>query len=392
MTRKTASTWTAALLGLVVAACGDDGSTSASGGFGQPTSASAGSATQATDDGSGGTTEGTSQGSDPTAAPTTSTTTSGSTTDATSVSSDSAPKLDVGAEETGFETDSGVSDEGCVAVDLLFVIDNSVSMGAYQNALSLAFPAFADAIVDSLPPGTNLHVGVTSTTMGKSNIGSTTNCKATGANMQPQEAFYETPDLGNNGMNGAQGRLYQPANGPTFFTIDTDAGPAEIDALKSWFAQAAKIGEGGSQIEMATAAAGWVADPANAATNAGFVRDAGAVLALFFLQDEPDQTPWTIDGQPGGLVMLDKLAAAKSECGGAQCIIGGGFVNTQCLGQVPLGDLLGNLGAPAVVDQLPAKALAENSPELAAQQMSQLLSETLANVIAQKCDEIAPPK
>ncbi|HEY8376318.1 MAG TPA: hypothetical protein VIK91_07515 [Nannocystis sp.] len=305
----------------------------------------------------------------------------------------SLPKLDVGSPDTGFETsDSGGTAEGCTAVDLLFVIDNSVSMGRYQNALSLAFPAFADAIVESLPPGTSLHVGVTSTTMGDSNLGATTNCKATGDGMEPQEFFYETPDVVNNGMNGAQGRLYKPGNGPYYYTINTDAGPAEIDGLKAWFAQAAKIGEGGSQIEMSAAAAGWVADPANAATNAGFIRDAGAVLALFIVQDEPDQTPWTIDGKPGGLAMLDKLAAAKATCGGAECMIGGGFVNMNCLAMVPLGDLLNNLGAPPVIAALPDKKLADDFPEQAAEEMNQLLRDTLAGVIAQKCDEIPPPE
>src|SRR5690606_21182194 len=159
---------------------------------------------------------------------------------------------------------------------------------------------------------------------------------ATGDGQQPQEFFYQTPDMGNNGMNGAQGRLYKPGNLPTYYELDTDAGPADIDGLKAWFAQAAKIGEGGSQIEMSAAAAGWAADPANAATNGGFIRDAGAVFALFILQDEPDQTPWTIDGQPGGLAMLQKLEAAKVVCGGAECMIGGGFVNTNCMNQVPL--------------------------------------------------------
>lgn len=304
---------------------------------------------------------------------------------------DSPPVLDVGNDDGFDTTDTGPSADGCTAVDLLFVIDNSVSMGDYQNALSLAFPGFADAIVETLPPGTNLHVGVTSTTMGYSSSGSTQNCVATGDGMQPQEFFYETPDQTNNNLNGAQGRLFKPANGPAFYSIDTDASPAELDGLKAWFADAAKIGEGGSQIEMSAAAAGWVVDPANAATNAGFVRDEGAVLAIFLLQDEADQTPVTIDGQPGGQLLQAKLAAAKQGCGGAECIIGGGFANLNCLDEVPLGDLMTGLGAPATLQELPDEDLAEDSPELAAEEMNQLLRDTLAGIIKEKCEEILPP-
>lgn len=395
MASRTSSITTALLVAVAVAGCGDDGSSSGSATIGQPTGASAGTVTITTGDTASGTTQGSNSNSDSNTSPTDGTSTGatdGATGQPTGGTTGGGPKLDVGSPDTGFETsDTEGAANGCTAVDLLFVIDNSVSMGDYQNALSLAFPAFADAIVDSLPPGTSLHVGVTSTTMGDSNSGSTSNCKATGDNMQPQDFFYQTPDMSNNGINGAQGRLYKPGNGAYYYSIDTDAGPAEIDGLKAWFAQAATIGEGGSQIEMAAAAAGWVADPANAATNAGFVRDAGAVLALFFLQDEADQTPWTIDGQPGGLAMVDKLTAAKNVCGGAECIIGGGFVNLNCLDQVPLGDLLNNLGAAPVIEELPDENLAEDFPEMAAEQMNELLRDTLAGVIAKKCDEIRPP-
>ncbi len=373
-----------------LAGCGDDASTSAS----ATATTTQGPITSATMSGAS-TGPGATDSGDATATPT-STTTSTPTTGTsepvdTGTMGDSSPVLDIGSPDSGFETTDTSAASGCVAVDLVFVIDNSVSMGDYQNALALAFPAFADAIVETLPPGTNLHVGVTSTTMGHSNSGSTSNCVATGDNDQPQDFFYQTSASQPSMTNGAQGRLYKPANGPYFYDINTDAGPAELEGLKSWFAQAAKIGESGSQIEMSSAAAGWVVDPANAASNAGFLRDEGAVLALFFLQDEADQTPATIDGEPGGAAMLAKLAAAKAGCGGAQCIIGGGFVNTGCLGKVALGGLLDGIGATGNVQELPDEDLAEDSPEVAAEQMNQLLRDTLAAVVAQKCDEIQPP-
>lgn len=310
---------------------------------------------------------------------------------------DSGIKLDVGpGGDAGGGPCVGEGCEGCTYVDLLFVIDNSGSMGSYQQALGLAFPAFAQTLVDALPPGTNVHVGVTSTEMGYSSSGSTsvTNgmCTFIGENGQPNDAFYVTPDQTNTGRNGAQGRLYDPGGGQYYFDFDTDGGPAAITALEQWFQQAANIGEGGSNIEMLTAPVGWVADPANAATNAGFIRDKGAVLVLFFMQDEPDQTPMTIDGKPGGPAMLERIVAAKQQCGGTQCIIAGGFLNEQACsaqGNLPIDDLLAGLNE-VHVQPLPNQIVAKNDPQGAAQEMNQLLGTTLAEVIATTCESIPP--
>jgi hypothetical protein len=298
------------------------------------------------------------------------------------------PKLDVGP--GGSE---GIGDEGgacmgeacsCTAVDLLFVIDNSTSMNDYQVALGAAFPSFADAIIAALPPGTSLHVGVTSTELGYSNAGSTTNCVATG-NGLPQEEFYTTPDVSDSGKNGAQGRLFV-ADGMPYFEIDTDAPPAEVQALRDWFAAASHIGEGGSNVEMASGAAGWAMDPSNAATNAGFIRDEGAVLVIFFLQDEPDQTD-----APGmtmaetGLAMLDKIAAAKPGCGGLDCVVAGGFVQQGCLAENALGAVFDGLPNPPALEELPW-----DDENVDPGYFEPLLTDTLAQVIAQTCDDIGP--
>lgn len=289
---------------------------------------------------------------------------------------DGGIKLDVWVPDGGPGCPDGDC-SGCNAVDLLFVIDNSVSMGEHQVALSQAFPTFAGAIVDALPPNTSLHVGVTSTTMGHSNGGSTNNCIATGDGGQPAEAFYTTPDVSNNGVNGAQGRLYEAAGQP-YFEINTGAGPMELEALATWFSEAANIGESGSQVEMSAAAAGWAADPANDATNAGFLRDEGAVLVVFFIQDEPDQTPMSAAAD-----LVSKIEAAKAGCGGMDCVVGGGFVNQNCLPQVPLGVLFDSFGAPPVVESLP---LFGSDPEI----FVPVLGDTLAQVIAQTCEQIPP--
>jgi hypothetical protein len=344
---------------------------------------------------SGPTSQGSGPGEDGTVTTSGASDPSGSAGSGVDAESDGGPKLDVAAGDIPGPCVGKGCNEGCSAVDLVFVIDNSVSMGDYQAALGLAFPAFASTLDSALPAGTSLHVGVTSTEMGYSGSGNTTinngECTFLGDGGQPSDAFYITPDVTDTGRNGAQGRLYQPPNGgPTYFEYVTGGNPAELAA---WFTSAAAVGTNGSNIEMSTAPAGWVADPANAATNAGFIRDEGAVLVVFFMQDEPDQTPLVIDGQPGGMAMLDKLVAAKAGCGGIDCIIAGGFLNEQACaaqGNLPLDDFLAGVGETPVVEPLPDEDLAEDDPQAAADQMNTALSGTLAEIIAQTCEQIPP--
>jgi hypothetical protein len=290
-------------------------------------------------------------------------------------------KLDVAnAPTTGAECIEGVNCEmGCVAVDLLFVIDNSLSMSEYQAALGQAFPGFADTILGALPAGVNIHVGVTSTEMGYSNEGNTMNCDATGAGGAPSADFYVTPDVAASGTNGAQGRLYS-AGGVPYFDIDTDAPPADVMALADWFSLAANIGENGSNVEMSGAAAAWATDPVNAPTNMGFIRDEGALLVLFVIQDEPDQTPV---GESAALIA--KIAAAKQACGGMDCVVGGGFVNQFCLGQSVLGDIFAATPQPAVTAVLPP------ANQVNAATFTPVLEDTLAQVIVEACAQIEPP-
>jgi hypothetical protein len=53
-------------------------------------------------------------------------------------------------------------DDGCQAVDFMFVIDNSISMQDQQNALKAAFPNFIDTIQTTLPT-TDYHIMVVDT-------------------------------------------------------------------------------------------------------------------------------------------------------------------------------------------------------------------------------------
>jgi hypothetical protein len=295
-------------------------------------------------------------------------------------------RYDVGDDGTGGAGDDGGCDPetdpdcACTAVDLLFIIDASASMAPCADALAEAFPTFADAIVQELPVATSLHVGVTGAEMGISYSGSLDGCTGIGKEGAPASDFYVTPDVENTGEDGAQGRLFE-ALGRYYFDVDTDAPQAEIDALGEWFGEASKVARSlNSQVEMSAGPAGWAFHEANEPTNAGFLRDEDAVLVLFVLQDEPDQTPMFAAQD-----IVDMIDAAKRRCGGMDCVVGGGGVNVGCLPEVPLGVLFDSLGAEPVVDQLP------DCDDITPEYFRKMLVDTLAQVIAQKCENMPEP-
>lgn len=262
------------------------------------------------------TTTGTTPGSSSSGSADTTTSTPADTS--SSGSSGAGPKLDVGSPDTGTTEPA----EGCTFVDLLFVVDNSLSMSEYQAALAAAFPAFVDEMYAQLPPATDLHVGITTTDFycgpdGCSCSEFVFNCESQ-ASAGAISDHYITPDVENTGTNGGQGRLFE-SGGMTYFATTTDSDPAP---LKQWFTTAATAaGEDGCSFEMSSAGAAYAAHPANAAANSGFFRDAGAVLMVFVLTDEPDKSPEDI------AVYHDMLAAAKTECGGDECILTAGLLD-----------------------------------------------------------------
>jgi hypothetical protein len=206
-------------------------------------------------------------------------------------------------------------------VDILFVIDNSLSMGDYQAQLALQWDDFVDEMWSNLPQGTDLHVGMTTTSFFDGNcFESVFNCVTTAS---PADVMnhYITPDMGNTGVNGEQGRLFE-WDGQRYFEalVGEDNGD-----LKLWFSQAAvAAGETGCSFEMMSAAAGYAFHPANAAFNDGFLRDEGAVLVIIVLTDEPDKSP------EGAAVYHQMIVDAKAGCGGDDCVVITGIYD-QCI-------------------------------------------------------------
>lgn len=254
------------------------------------------------------------------------------TDDTTPTSSGEAGTTLGGADgTTGEKLDAGVvGATGCDAIDILFVIDNSASMNTYQMALSEAFPSFVDALWDSLPAGTNVHVGITTTDFGSPGCAnaseSTSNCQST-ASASDITMHYDTPLNAPSEVNGSQGRLFN-WNDQYFYeasTADDNAG------LKTWFTGAATAaGENGCTYEMPVAAAGWAFTAPNVgevlSTNDDFLRNEGTVLVLFFLTDEPDKSPESV------AIHRDRVLAAKGGCGGDDpddiCVVTAGFIPT----------------------------------------------------------------
>jgi len=209
---------------------------------------------------------------------------------------------------------------GCEAIDFLFVIDNSESMATYQQALAEQFPAFITAISDAVPLGTNIHVGITTTDFddGCDAVEATQSCQST-ASLTEVQAHYRDPSVDPDGGNGTQGRLFEYAQ-QRYFELESGDDPAP---LTEWFSAAAvAAGESGCSFEMPVAAAGWIADPANDATNAGFLRDARALLVVFVLTDEPDKS---VESES---VSRQRILDAKPTCGGDACVFTGGLLPT----------------------------------------------------------------
>lgn len=291
-------------------------------------------------------------------------------------------RLDVGAGETeggsggeGGQCNPDTQECSCTAADLLFVIDNSVSMDTYQAALAGAFPSFVDAMYDNLPPGTDIHVGVTSTdfncgSMGCSCSEGTSNC-ASSATEQEILDHYDTPDEFNNGGNGSQGRFFENG-GIHYFEGNTDEDPTP---LRDWFtATATGVGTRGCSFEMLSAGAAYAAHPANEPTNGGFFRDAGAVLIIIILSDEPDKSPEDV------AVYHDMIVAKKQACGGDRCVVTAGLLDP-CLEMTnqKAFQFLSSFGDAPILGSIADTA-----------NYSATVGAALAEVIGETCEDLPP--
>lgn len=264
-------------------------------------------------------------------------------------------------------------DCGCTQVDVLFVLDNSSSMSEDHQQLAGVFPQFVDALVANLPVGTDLHVGITTSTFESTGQGSGGDqyCMTLDSDAK-LEGLFTPPDTPFPG-NGYQGRLVQ-YGGQAFASFDTSGDPT---ALNDWFVGAARsVGSTGSAYEMVSAGAAHVGHPANAGTNAGFLRDEGTVLVIFLVTD-------FVGNSPGGAARYhDMIVQQKAACGGDACVIIGGLV-PPCVLATPnnvLGDFLHSFGSAPITGDI------EGDPA----DFADVLGTTLAEVVGTTCDAIPP--
>jgi hypothetical protein len=284
---------------------------------------------------------------------------------------------DGGSPSFGDATAAGDAGAGCLGVDLLFLVDNSASMTPKQQKLAQTWPQFVDAIFARLPKGIEIHVGLTSTSffVGSTSEG-TINCQS--ANSQSDvAAHFVKPGDQNTGENGGQGRLYK-YDGKSFFVANTSEDPGP---LKDWFSKAAvAIGQTSSSYEFPAAGVAYATDPANASANAGFFRDEGAVLVLFFLTDEPDKS-YDVDTPAH---YHDMITSVKKGCGGDKCVLTAGVID-QCIPSTNqfLWQFMTSFGGSQ-----PLSADIEG-PQTS---YASALGGTLAQSVNDTCSKIAPPR
>ena len=287
------------------------------------------------------------------------------------------PKLDVGAADDG---PIGTCEDGqtctCTAVDVLFVIDNSGTMCTKQESLAAAFPGFVTAMFDALPEGTDLHVGITTSGFSLGGSHSENNCVAQEP-LSTIQSYYTVPGAGAVDGNGLQGRLFEH-DGQRWFQADTGVAADEA-ALSSWFTGAATaVGCGVSSFEFNASGAAWALHPDNLPTNDGFLRDEGAVLVLFILTDEGDQSleVETLE------FLHDTVAQAKAGCGGDACIVSGGLLPTYCPA--------GTNGSLAFLETFGTPTVGDIGFGFGDVDYASTVGDTFAEVVATKCDEIVP--
>lgn len=322
------------------------------------------------------------------------TTPTGTATTATTMASGTAGTtegLDSGSSE-GFVFDVGTAvdvpgacdgEEGCYcnAVDLLFVVDNSGSMQVHHDPIVAAFPLFVDQMINALPPGTDLHVGLTRAT-GFFDPGNAGGWGGPACEASITDGVFFPPTDGDNGVNGQQGRLFEHA-GMRYFAIDTSEDPT---ALSAWFDGALQGAIDGSvphsNTETVVAGAAYPFHPANAGHNTGFLRE-NAVLVLFLLSDSPDLTPPAIPTDD----FVQMVRDAKAECGGDVCVVTSGAIAGACYDQpgnvnTRLYDFMNGFGKP------PASWI--NLQFGMVPNFGNVLGDALAEAIATTCDEIVP--
>lgn len=273
-----------ALLTLALACGSDDGRESTTGVTLGATTIGSGNTTAPTTSGPG---ETTSEDSDATTA----------STDPNTDSASSGIKLDTIIDEEGMPTASsgdGDPNAGCEAIDFLFIIDNSGSMGDNQQNLINSFPGFIAKIQETIADVDSYHIMVVKTDEFWNDCTIECNffpflCQFDGVDGCADAPTVCDETLGS-GVNfpigdDASNQYCDLTGGQRFIT------PAEpLDLLPQKFTCIASVGTDGDSSEKPMAAMTEAVGPAlngPGSCNSGFLRD-DAVLVITIITDEED--------------------------------------------------------------------------------------------------------
>lgn len=269
------------------------------------------------------------------------------------------------------EPTTGSVQSGCQKIDLLFVIDNSSTMGAEQQSLIAAFPGFYDTLRTTLGVS-DYHIMAVAADDGKI-LGNNTKCKAGGeCSCGPAPACCDSVCKGGNFANSCNGQMcdtlaisecvFQYGSGRDYNTDGTYCNLAEgrrymLDSqpdVPGTFACVASVGTYDTVVDKRPMQAAQEAISAmqNAAggCNDGFLRE-DALLVLVFVSDKDDANAQQANGSPGEpMDWYSAIVAAKG--GSAANIVALGLVGD---GNMPTGvcapedepDMMAQIGAPA---------------------------------------------
>lgn len=238
----------------------------------------------------------------------------------TSADSSGEPTATGSDDATGSSTDPDVNPvEPCSSLDVLFVLDNSLSSARLHREVAETFPGFVAHLRTAFDDSISVHLGITTTSFSAASASeSILNCESQ-ATIEEVLEHYNPPGFADTNENGGQGRLYQ-YDGRTYYS-----GHLSDAEMLTWFeAATAAIGTHGCALEMDAAAAAYATSSDNDATNAGFVRDTGSLLIIIIVTEDPDKSPEAIEAY------LSMIASAKRDCGGLDCVVAAGIVRERC--------------------------------------------------------------
>ncbi len=267
---------------------------------------------------------------------------SSSSDDADTLDEESGGKLDMMIEDTDATAEEG-ENTGCAALDFLFVIDNSGSMGDNQQALIASFPGFIQKIQETVTQADSYHIMVVDTD-------SYWNDCSIECQFFPLMCQFDDVNV----CDGVPSVCDATLGGGVNFPVGEDASnqyceltggqryitPAEpFDALPQKFQCIAQVGTDGDSEEKPLQAMTAAVSPEHqgpGGCNTGFLRD-DAVLVLTIITDEEDQSTGTANG------LYQNIVAQK----------GGHPENVVVLGLINDGDLPNPVCPPeAVVPRL----------------------------------------